>query len=280
LIRVTGPEPDEAGLINIEKAIVKSNNSFFIRLANESQLQEQMATLYMQSGMFLHGVGGYYFENEINNNVQQEKWRTLWRKTEFTSLKRYNPNNIRRTRAIGISGMSWGQGELVATPASVARIAAAIANNGVMMPNRFVTDINGKPVAKKQGLSIVNDSLYALRMTGYMKKQSAPKKTKLGIYVAGKTGTPERIYKGVTINDGWYVFFAPKAEGTGHIVVCIRLEAAKGSSEAVQLAGKHIIPLLLERNYIRSFEAPKKESLMENDQQLQPVQLAQTMDQH
>ena len=27
-----------------------------------------MATLYMQSGMFLHGVGGYYFENENNNN--------------------------------------------------------------------------------------------------------------------------------------------------------------------------------------------------------------------
>ena len=38
LIRVTGPEPDEAGLITIEKAIVKSNNSFFIRLANEDTI--------------------------------------------------------------------------------------------------------------------------------------------------------------------------------------------------------------------------------------------------
>ena len=47
LIRVTGPEPDEAGLINIERAIVRSNNSFFIRLANEEQLQEEMATLYI-----------------------------------------------------------------------------------------------------------------------------------------------------------------------------------------------------------------------------------------
>ncbi|MGH2566574.1 MAG: penicillin-binding transpeptidase domain-containing protein, partial [Ginsengibacter sp.] len=59
LIRTNGPEPDEAGLINIERAIVKSNNSFFIRLANEAHLQEEMATLYMQSGMFLRGVGGY-----------------------------------------------------------------------------------------------------------------------------------------------------------------------------------------------------------------------------
>lgn len=277
LIRVTGPEPDEAGLINIEKAIVKSNNSFFIRLANEEKLQEEMGTLYMQSGMFLHGVGGYYFDNEINNNLQQEKWRDLWRKTEFTSLRKYNPNNIRRTRAIGVSGMSWGQGELVATPAAIARVASAIANNGVLMPERYVMDVNGKSMTAKQGISIVNDSIYSKHMMGYMKKQSAPKKGRLGIFVAGKTGTPERIYKGATINDGWYVFFAPKAEGTGHVVVCIRIEGAKGSSDAVQLAGSHIIPLLLERNYIKSFDAPKQEE-DNNDQPLQkPVQLAQAI---
>ncbi|MEO6670196.1 MAG: FtsW/RodA/SpoVE family cell cycle protein [Ferruginibacter sp.] len=255
LIRVKGPEPDEAGLINIEKAIVKSNNSFFIRLANETQLQEEMGSLYMQAGMFLHGVGGYYFENETGNKAQQEKWRELWRNTEFKSLRRYNPNDIKRTRAIGISGMAWGQGELVATPAAVARIASGIANNGLMVPNKYVLDINGKPVSNKQAVSLVNDTVYAQKMMSYMKKQSAPKKTKLGIYVAGKTGTPERIYKGEQINDGWYVFFAPKANGNGHLVVCIRMEGAKGSSDAVRLAGKHIIPLLLERNYIKGFDA-------------------------
>ena len=258
LIRLTGPEPDEAGLITIERAIVRSNNSFFIRLANEEQLQEDMATLYMQSGMFLHGVGGYYFENESNNYSQQEKWRALWRETEFKSLRRYNPENIRRTRAIGISGMAWGQGELVATPAAVARIASGIANNGVMMPGRYVLNINGKAINSKQGVLIARDSLYAQYLSTYMKEQSAPKKNKLGILVAGKTGTPERIVKGESIHDGWYVFFAPEATGTGHLVVCIRIEGAKGSSDAVRLAGKHIVPLLLERNYIKSFDPLNK----------------------
>ena len=266
LIRVTGPEPDEAGLITIEKAIVKSNNSFFIRLANEEQLQEEMATLYMQSGMFLHGVGGYYFENETSNHLQQEKWRTLWRETEFKSLRRYNPENIRRTRAIGISGMSWGQGELVATPAAVARIASGIANNGLMMPNRYVLNINGKAVNSKPGILIAKDSMYADFLATYMREQSAPKKSKLGILVAGKTGTPERIVKGESINDGWYVFFAPTANGQAHLVVCIRIEGAKGSSDAVRLAGKHIVPLLLERNYIKSFDPLKKtEMTIAND---------------
>ncbi|MEO6253254.1 MAG: FtsW/RodA/SpoVE family cell cycle protein [Ferruginibacter sp.] len=259
LIRVTGPEPDEAGLINIERAIVRSNNSFFIRLANEEKLQEEMGTLYMQSGMFLHQVGGYYFENETGNNKQQEKWRALWRKTEFKSLKRYNPENIRRTRAIGVSGMAWGQGELVATPAAVARVASGIANNGMMMTNRFVLAVNGVAAGAKPGVSIVNDPAYAQQLVLYMKKQSAPKKGKLGILVAGKTGTPERIFKGEQINDGWYVFFAPKASGEGHLVVCIRIEAAKGSSDAVKLAGKYIIPLLLERNYIKGFEPLEKQ---------------------
>jgi cell division protein FtsW (lipid II flippase) len=265
LIRVNGPEPDEAGLINMEKGIVKSNNSFFIRLANEDQLQEQMVNLYMQSGMFLGGVGGYYFENDHNNTAQQEKWRKFWRETQFKSLKRYDPNNIRRTRAIGISGMAWGQGELVATPASVARIASGIANNGIMTPSRYVLDVNGHATQPQPGIAIAGDLVYAQYLTTYMREQSAPKKPQFGIYVAGKTGTPERIVKGESINDGWYVFFAPAANDTGHVVVCIRIEGTKGSSDAMALAGAHIIPLLLESNYIKSFDPLPKAGLPEVD---------------
>lgn len=257
LIRTRGLEPDEAGNINIERGIVKSNNSFFIKLANEEQLQEEMATLYIQSGMFLRGVGGYYYENDPASTSKHESWRKLWRRTEFASLKRYNPENIRRTRAIGISGMAWGQGELVATPASVARIAAAIANNGTMMQNRYVMSVSGNAVSAKSGIPLVKNPHYAELMKDYMLKQSAPKFNRLGIYVAGKTGTPERILKGRQINDGWYVFFAPKANGPGHIVVCVRIEDAKGSSAAVKLAGIHVVPILLQRGYIKGFEPVK-----------------------
>ncbi len=268
LIRLSGPVPDEAGLITIERAIVRSNNSFFIRLANEEKLQEQMVTLYMQSGMFLHGAGGYYFENEAGNNQQQENWRNLWRKTEFRSLRRYDPDNIRRTRAIGVSGMAWGQGELVATPAAVARVASGIANNGLMIPNRYVMSVNGTALSTRPGVMLAADAGYAQQLAEYMKKQSAPKQGRLGILVAGKTGTPERIFRGEQINDGWYVFFAPKATGTGSLVVCIRVEDAKGSNDAVKLAGKHIIPLLLERNYIKSFDPAEKQGQLINDNKL------------
>jgi len=99
-------------------------------------------------------------------------------------------------------------------------------------------------------------------MTRFMLEQSANKTQRLGLKVAGKTGTPERIVKKQRINDGWYTFFAPNSNGSGHIVVCIRIEDAKGSSVAVQMSGKHIIPALVELGYIKGFdvvgEKPKR----------------------
>ena len=257
LIRTKGYEPDEAGNINIERAIVKSNNSFFIKIANEEQLQEQMGNIYLQAGLFLHGAGGYFYQNDNANTTQIEKWKNLWRKTEFTSIKRYDPNNIRRTRAKGVSGMAWGQGELIATPAAIARVAASVSNGGNLVPSRYVMKVSGITTPIKPGIAVAGDPHYAALMTDYMLKQSAPKLSKLGISVAGKTGTPERVFKGEKINDGWYVFFVPKATGTGHIVTCIRIEDAIGSSEAVKLAGKDVIPILLKMGYIKSFPGPE-----------------------
>jgi hypothetical protein len=253
LIRIKSEEPDEVGNITIERGIVKSNNPFFIRLANEERLEEEMGTIYMKAGLFLRGVGGYFYDGDLTNNDQQEKWRNIWRKTEFNSIRSYNRNDIRRTRGRGISGMAWGQGELIATPASMARVASAIANGGVMMHNRYVMKVSDSTLALEEGVPLLKDATAADLMTKYMKEQSANKKDKLGLVVAGKTGTPERILKGERINDGWYVFFAPKAKGPGHIVVCVRIEKTKGSSVAVRLAGTHVIPVLQKHGYIKSF---------------------------
>src|SRR3954467_1683089 len=125
--------------------------------------------------MFLHGVGGYYYESEPNNIGQQNAWRDVWRKTEFKSINSYSPDNIKRTRAKGISGMSWGQGELIATPAAVARVASSIANGGVLLHNRYVLKVSDSATSVKPGVKIANDPQYAQLMRSYMIEQSAPK---------------------------------------------------------------------------------------------------------
>lgn len=254
LIRRGGYEPDEPGQITIERGIVRSNNPFFIRLANQEHLQEEMGRIYMKAGLFLRGVGGYFYQGDVNNVARQEKWMAFWRRTEFKSIAHYNPNNIYLGRAKGVSGMAWGQGELVATPASMARVAASIANGGMLVQNRYVFKVGDSALPPKAGISIAKDPRYAALMTQYMKEQSAPKVGKLGLAVAGKTGTPQRVYHNKHMTDGWYVFFAPKASGNGYIVTCVRIEDTKGSSVAVQLAGSVVIPVLKEAGYIKSFE--------------------------
>jgi len=251
-IRTKGVEPDETGLITLENAIAKSNNVYFIKLANQEHLEEQMGDLYLKTGMFLHGVGGYFYTKSTDNAQQEERWKELWRKTEFNTKPKYDPDNIHKTRAIGISGMAWGQGALIATPAAVARLVSGVANNGTLLANRFVLKVDGIVQPVQDGTKLVADPQYAATITKYMIEQSAPKSEILGIKVAGKTGTPERIWKQQSINDGWYVFFAPMPNSTGNLVVCIRIESTKGSSDAVHLAGRDIIPILLKKGYIKS----------------------------
>jgi len=113
--------------------------------------------------------------------------------------------------------------------------------------------VSDRDIPSGNGIKLANNSEYARLLTEFMKEQSMPKTATLGISVAGKTGTPERIWKGERINDGWYVFFAPNAKGSGNVVVCIRVESTKGSGDAVKLAGQHVVPLLIKNGYIRSF---------------------------
>lgn len=257
-IRTKGIEPDETGHINLEQALVKSNNVYFIKLANEEQLQYKMADLYLKTGMFLRGVGGYYYDRDTNNLKQQDKWMALWERTEFNTKPKYDPTRIRRTRAKGISGMAWGQGELIATPAAVARLVSGVANKGQMVANRYVLEISDSVTSVNPAIKIANEPQYADSIGRYMLKQSENKTYILGLKVAGKTGTPERIWKDEKINDGWYTFYAPSANGKGHIVVCIRIESTRGSSKAVRLAGQHVVPALLKLGYLNKEKGSKK----------------------
>ena len=258
-IRTKGIEPDETGKIDLERALVKSNNVYFIKLANEEHLQEEMADLYLKTGMFLHGVGGYFYGKQNGNESQENKWRDLWRDTEFKTRPKYDPANIRRTRSKGISGMAWGQGELIATPAAIARLASGVANHGNLLANRYVLKISDSSLAVKKGVQLAKDPEYAQQLRNFMIKQSANKTELLKVAVAGKTGTPERVWKQQEINDGWYVFFAPKVSGSGNVVVCIRVESTKGSSDAVKVAAQHVIPFLLDKRYIKSIAPPPQE---------------------
>jgi cell division protein FtsW (lipid II flippase)/cell division protein FtsI/penicillin-binding protein 2 len=243
--------------IDMKKAIVRSSNVYFIRIANENNLDNEMAHLYLNTGMNIDYVGGYSYNFDMDDN-RRERILRHWRDSSFVVNRQFYQKwrGIKRNRYNSeFSGLAWGQGQLTATPASVARVAAGIATNGLLQPSRYVLEAAGiaKPIGK--GVAIIKKREYAEMMQSFMIEQSNPNgASKISISkVAGKTGTPERKYKGQSRFDGWYVFFAPTPDGKSHTVVCVRIELGESSANAVKLANDKVVPILRDRGYLGTF---------------------------
>jgi cell division protein FtsW (lipid II flippase)/cell division protein FtsI/penicillin-binding protein 2 len=251
------PYVPKVPFVDMHEAIINSSNIFFIRLANENYLEDQMAALYQATGMRLNQRGGYDY-TFLHDAVKQSADLAAWRKDVLDNDRRVfnNPgyaHTTKRYRSL-FSGLPWGQSVLTATPVSVARMAAAIANKGFLRPSRYVLQEAGQKLPPGESVRLANDTAYAWLLKQYMIEQSSrPGKQKIHkTIVAGKTGTPERIVRGIKQSDGWYVFFAPTPDNASYTVACIRIETGQSSANAVLVANA-VAKILKKRSYIVSF---------------------------
>ncbi|GAB4043066.1 FtsW/RodA/SpoVE family cell cycle protein [Spirosoma litoris] len=242
--------------VDMRKAIVRSSNVYFIRTANDNSLDNEMADLYLATGMNVDLIGGYSF-SDTHTDAERVQIRKHWRDSSFVVRRKlYQSTQYPRRYRSEFSGLAWGQGQLTATPASMARMAGAIANKGILQPSRYLLEQAGKAKPIATGKPIARRPDYAEQLQEFMIEQSNPSegRNKISVSrVAGKTGTPERIVRGVQINDGWYVFFAPTPDGRSHTVVAVRIELGNSSADAVNLANTVVAPILKQRGYLGSF---------------------------
>ncbi|WP_234736768.1 FtsW/RodA/SpoVE family cell cycle protein [Tellurirhabdus bombi] len=242
--------------VDMKKAIVQSSNVYFIRIANEKKLDDELANLYLATGMNIDFVGGYSYNPD---NQNKERILTHWRDSSFVVNRQFYERwrGTKRNRYNSeFSGLAWGQGQLTSTPAAMARMAGAIANKGILQPSRYVLERAGKPEALKPGQPVAKEAAYAEALKSFMIAQSNPPggRQKISLArVAGKSGTPQRRVKGKERYDGWYVFFAPTRDGRSATAVCVRIELGDASANAVALANQTIAPILAERGYLGSF---------------------------
>jgi cell division protein FtsI/penicillin-binding protein 2/cell division protein FtsW (lipid II flippase) len=133
---------------------------------------------------------------------------------------------------------SYGQGQVVATPFQMARVAATIANGGVMPLGRWILDESNPRVREPQRvLSAPMAAEIAAAMRAAVTQGTGKAAAKSPVAIAGKTGTAE-LARGPS--HAWFIGFAPyRAGAKGSIAFAILVENGRyGGTAAAPMAAE------------------------------------------
>jgi cell division protein FtsI/penicillin-binding protein 2 len=130
--------------------------------------------------------------------------------------------------------VGYGQGDVVATPLRMARVAAAIASGGDLRDAHWE---KARPAAKPEAfLDSGSAELLARYMRDAVLNGTGRSLHAHPLRIAGKTGTAEVAGKP---SHSWFVGFAPYGEATKKIAFAVLIEnAGYGSASAVPAAGE------------------------------------------
>lgn len=252
----------------MEKAIVLSSNNYFIHLLHDQNLYGSLGQIYEAVGARLVDNKGvsvptYFFNmDELNNSIP---FTTLLSDIGSQGLNTYrraiNPNkrvkDIRLLWAHNEMALAWGQGALRATPLMMARVASIVANDGKLVPTRYVKRLGNRTTPTSAPVTIVG-SAEASILKKYMQEESQkwsvlPNHPGDSRSIGGKTGTPERADRrgNAHCNDAWYICFMYSEKLGAPIAVALRVERTVDATStlAAHTMGTCIIPALNSAGY-------------------------------
>ncbi len=260
-----GTEPALAPM-SMEDAIVRSSNCYFINMVNDFNTFSCLDSIYSKVGVFISGHNPYVFDY---TDQPADGWRSLLLQsinsgngslaTYRNYIDKYNSHKLKgdqtRMRWHPAWQMTWGQGEMSATPLVMARVAATVVNEGRMPVTRYLMTDTVKRI------NIIGANASALRLLkGYMVKgANDPSHGNIGdTHVGGKTGTAERPISAVKgrrtkkMNDGWFMCYY---QGDNHRYgIAVRVERIPGGNYAASVAAPIvrgvILTTLAELNYL------------------------------
>ncbi len=253
----TGTEPD--GDINMYKAIWESSNCYFINLVNDYELYPNLFNLYRAVGVQLDyskPYGLYYPDPSMLKSF--DKAISEYRVDDaIDAYRKYrDENSLEPMEMHPIWQWAWGQGDLAATPLAMARVASIVANDGVMIPTRFLLDEkikDGIPVVTKAAAEALGKS-----MEHEAKEHTLCKINSANNAIGGKTGTANRhimdkegkktIQKS---NDAWYIcYIKPSTKEKRPLAVAVRIERGQNSQIAKELVKEIVLDELSKLKYI------------------------------
>jgi peptidoglycan glycosyltransferase len=153
---------------------------------------------------------------------------------------------------VDVGRMGIGQDKLEVTPLQMAEVAAAVADGGKLMVPHLtskVVNAEGETVKRiePQVQSVVMKPSTAAAVRGMMEavvNEGTGTSAQIpGVQVAGKTGTAETEI-GQTINNVWFIAFAPAANPSVAIAVTLEKVPGQGAAFAAPVAREVIERLL------------------------------------
>ncbi|MGO9321986.1 MAG: peptidoglycan D,D-transpeptidase FtsI family protein [Solirubrobacteraceae bacterium] len=154
--------------------------------------------------------------------------------------------------SVDVGRLGIGQDKLAVTPLQMAEVAAAVADHGrLMVPHLTsrIVDAEGRTVKtiSPRVQSVVMKPSTAAAVTSMMEavvKEGTGTAAQIpGIQVAGKTGTAETQF-GNSINNVWFIAFAPAADPTVAVAVTLKAVPGEGATFAAPVARTVIESLL------------------------------------
>ena len=129
----------------------------------------------------------------------------------------------------------YGQGDVVATPLRMARVAAALANGGTLRDVSWIADSDSPRTRPERLLSPDASRLLARDLRDAVLSGTGRALAKHSMRIAGKTGTAEVAD---AASHSWFVGFAPFDGSSGKVAFAVIVEnAGYGGAAAARVAG-------------------------------------------
>jgi cell division protein FtsW (lipid II flippase) len=148
----------------------------------------------------------------------------------------------------GLPQAAYGQGQVVASPFQMARVAATVANGGMMPAGRWVTDqSNDRAVEPKLVLSPDAAATLGRYMRSAVTSGTGRRAAAAVAPVAGKTGTAELAS---APSHAWFIGYAPFGSATRKIAFAILIENGQYGGTYPAAASVEVVAAARELGYL------------------------------
>jgi cell division protein FtsW (lipid II flippase) len=198
-------DKDPHGTLDLERAVIVSCNAYFAQLGT-------------------YDVGA----------------QDLWQTAKSLGVLAATPNTAAQLKK-SLPQSSYGQGQVVASPFQMARVAATVANGGAMPEGRWITDETNTRTDAPQSVVSPDTAQKLARFMREVVTSGTGRRAAGSIPIAGKTGTAELAD---APSHAWFIGFAPyrsAADNSRKIAVSVLIENGVYGGTAAAPAAAEIV---------------------------------------